>query len=304
MCRYVWVGCHTFGVVDEAQVRSVVERHIGVQPGVVRDVSGGFGHSTFVVDDMWVFRFARDEAVAERDHLEHSTLPLVASAVTFRVPVFEHTGFVDGLPYVGYRLIPGRHLQPGDVPALVSPIDLGRAIHELHSINTSRLSVVLGVEADGSAWTDRYAHLQRRARLELSGVLDQSQLDAVDKAFTRFFAAPLGFDPVVVHGDLGTSHILVDDTGLVGMIDFEAASIGDPAVDFVGLLITLGPDTCRSVIEAYPGRVDSGFWERLVGYYWIGSLYAVFHGVTTRNQSITKDGVQGLTERLAQITSL
>ena len=122
------------------------------------------------------------------------------------------------------------------------------------------------------------------------------------EGFERFFSAGFAFDPVLVHGDLGASHILVEESGgLVGLLDFEAVAIGDPAVDFVGVQITLGSDTCAQVIEAYPGPVDEGFGERVLGYWWIGSLQAIRHGLDEGNRAIVQSGIAGLHERLARL---
>lgn len=292
-------------MIGEPEVRKVAERHLGTFAGAVRAIPGGFGHSTFVVDERWVFRFARTDAVAERDRLEQLVLPFIEASVSFSVPSFKHDGIVNGHSYVGYRFLPGRPLGSQDVPSLVELAALGEFVHELHTVDVARVSDILGVDGTAAAWRNRYRHLKIRAASELADVLDRSLIAALERAFVRFFDASFQFDPVVVHGDLGTSHILVDDSmGLVGLLDFEAVTIGDPAVDFVGFIITLGPDACQAVIDTYPGSVDDGFWERVLGYWWIGSLYAVFHGVATSNPSITESGIDGLKHRLNQLSRL
>ncbi|MEN8114748.1 MAG: phosphotransferase [Actinomycetota bacterium] len=292
-------------MIGEREVREVIERHLGTSAGTVRAIPGGWGHFTFVVDERWVMRFARTEAIAEQDRIERLVLPVIETSVSFRVPRFEYEGVVRGLSYVGYRFIPGRPLEERDVPSLVELSALGQLVHELHSIDTADVSNLLGGGATAAAWQDRYRDLRTRATAELPDVLDQSLLNSVEIAFTRFFDAPFRFDPVVVHGDLGTSHILVDDiSGLVGLLDFEAVTIGDPAIDFVGVMVTLGPEVCQAVIDSYQGRVDDGFWERVLGYWWIGSLYAVFHGVATNDPSATESGVEGLSQRLADLSRL
>jgi aminoglycoside phosphotransferase (APT) family kinase protein len=42
----------------------------------------------------------------------------------------------------------------------------------------------------------------------------------------------------LVHNDLGPEHVLVDEetTLPIELIDFESAWVGDPAIDFVGLM--------------------------------------------------------------------
>lgn len=292
-------------MIVETEAREVAEHHLGRPVGTLREIRGGFGHFTFVVDERWVFRFARTEAVAEQDRIEQRVLPLVESSVNFLVPRFDFKGSLNGLPYVGYQLLPGRPLESGDVPGLVELSALGELVFELHSIDVSAATALLGDGGAAGTWEARYRDLRTRAGDVLADVLDEGQLDAVEAAFDRFFVSSFRFDPVVVHGDLGSGHILVDETtGLVGLLDFEAVTIGDPAIDFVGFIITLGPELCQRVINSYPGVVDDGFWERVLGYWWIGSLHAVLHGVSTNDKSVTESGIVGLERRLSHLSQL
>jgi aminoglycoside 2''-phosphotransferase len=69
------------------------------------------------------------------------------------------------------------------------------------------------------------------------------------------------FQPVLRHGDFGTSNLLFDAAGgsLTGVIDFSGAALGDPAVDFAGLLVSYGEDfihRCQRVYPALGGMLD------------------------------------------------
>jgi aminoglycoside 2''-phosphotransferase len=67
-----------------------------------------------------------------------------------------------------------------------------------------------------------------------------------------------------VHNDLCAEHVLVDAaTGeLTGVVDFGDALVGDPVVDFVGL-VTVGPIAwVREVVAAYGLDLDASFWPR------------------------------------------
>ncbi len=292
-------------MVAENDVRGVAEQHLGRSVGTVREIPGGFGHFTYVVDEDWVFRFPRTPHVAKQDRIEQRILPLVERSVTFAVPRFDFGGSLKGLPYVGYRLLPGRPLRPSDVPLNVTPSVLAEVVFELHPIDVSEASSLLGTSGTATAWEARYRYLRSQAATELVDVLSPALSDSVDAAFDRFFEATFRFEPVLVHGDLGTSHILVNETeGLVGLLDFEAVTIGDPAIDFVGFIITLGPEVCDRVISLYAGLVDNGFRERVLGYWWIGWLYAILHGVDTTDQATIESGIAGLDQRLTHLSRL
>ena len=60
----------------------------------------------------------------------------------------------------------------------------------------------------------------------------------------------------LVHGDLAGEHILWDaDRRQVNIIDFSDRSIGDPALDFAGLL-AIGRQFARLVVDQYRGPKD------------------------------------------------
>ena len=71
---------------------------------------------------------------------------------------------------------------------------------------------------------------------------------------------------VVCHADLKGEHIFVseDGTRVTALIDWADMTIADPAVDFAGLVIWLGPSFAREVIAAYRGPVDEGTLDRAV----------------------------------------
>ena len=59
------------------------------------------------------------------------------------------------------------------------------------------------------------------------------------------------FAPTVLHADLWFEHLLVGTDGhLIGVIDFETVTIGDPAVDLSPQLY-LGREFFETVLESY-----------------------------------------------------
>lgn len=92
--------------------------------------------------------------------------------------------------------------------------------------------------------------------------------DAVD----TFLISPLSSEArtpgkaVVCHADLKGEHIFVseDGTRVTALIDWADMTIADPATDFAGLVIWLGPSFAREVIAAYKGPADEGTLDRAV----------------------------------------
>ncbi|MBO0839790.1 MAG: phosphotransferase [Sciscionella sp.] len=75
-------------------------------------------------------------------------------------------------------------------------------------------------------------------------------------------------------------HFLVDAHGTMGMIDFGDAAVGDPAIDFAGLLKPLGDKRIRALLGEY-GQPE--WWPRVRAYHRIAPIHAILHGRATGN---------------------
>ena len=73
------------------------------------------------------------------------------------------------------------------------------------------------------------------------------------------------FSPVFVHGDFDSSQVLHEPgKGVCGIVDFEDAGMGDPAVDFCCFLAEYGWEFLRDIVHSYRFDVDEDFLERVV----------------------------------------
>lgn len=114
----------------------------------------------------------------------------------------------------------------------------------------------------------------------------------VVREYDRVLPEPDLVEPVLVHGDLGVEHILCDPAGrATGMIYFETATVGDLAIDFVGLLAVAGADRARRVVAEHGSDID---WTRLLFYRWMSAVHVIHHGVLTGDERITADGIADL----------
>jgi aminoglycoside phosphotransferase (APT) family kinase protein len=95
--------------------------------------------------------------------------------------------------------------------------------------------------------------------------------------------ANFAFHPALIHADLAGEHILCDPaTGmLTGIIDWGDARVGDPALDFTGLLRDAGPAFADAALAAYPGPVDPAFRRRMEFYARLIPYHEVRFGLDT-----------------------
>jgi aminoglycoside 2''-phosphotransferase len=150
-------------------------------------------------------------------------------------------------------------------------------------------------------YQDLYTWVQERA-FPLLAAPAQAKTAALCESFLTN-DANFQFRPVLIHGDLAGEHIFcAADTGTVaGVIDWEDATIGDPALDFVGLLCDAGPDFTRQVLAGYRGELDDAVEQRMRFYSRIGPLYEIQFGLATGDKAHLDQGLELLRSELQSV---
>ena len=219
----------------------------------------GYDFRVFEVGPRWLFRFPKREACATKLIMECRLLPGLGKWVSLPVPSYEYFGESresSGRPFAGYRKLPGI---AGDVSETVDwhmvARQLGLFLDKLHTYPVDRAR-----EAGVLEQSDLVAHWRDKAFEELNRNVN---LNVDIHNLRRYLEndVPSLFEdaPRLVHNDLWAEHILVDlhSGGVSGIIDWGDVVIGDPAVDFAGLYTWCGESWLESVLESYPGTLDS-----------------------------------------------
>jgi aminoglycoside phosphotransferase (APT) family kinase protein len=60
----------------------------------------------------------------------------------------------------------------------------------------------------------------------------------------------MGVPPALVHGDFSPHNLLWDGDGVAGLIDFDHACVGDPAMDIAPLIGFFGATAVGSIVDA------------------------------------------------------
>jgi len=265
------------------EVRALAARRFGGEVRVAVRVGEGSHHiAAFDVDDRFIMRFALDDVGAECVEVERTVLPVVASRVEIDVPRIAADGERDGFPFVGYpkiRGVSGEELRPDRArwPGLAD--QLGRFLSSIHALPPD-LSPIRRVPVGGEA---RWAELPA-----LAETIERGAPDLLTDEMRRYLRgdvpAPRPPDRLTFcHADLKGEHLLMAASGwrVAGVIDWADACANDPAIDFAGLAIWLGPEFVRMVLERYVPRVaDDALLERAVALARGGMLWGL--GVTLR----------------------
>lgn len=287
--------------MDRVEARTALSGLDGFAFRCVRPVAGGWANWTFEADGRWIFRFPRTAAVAASTAMELALLPALARAVDVRVPVPAWSGTHRGRPFFGYPKIEGKPLgalDPAGQAGLCGA--LGQALARIHAFPPDRARGLTGSEGSVASWRDAYRALRAEARTRLKGVLEPAVGLALEQGFETFDAI-IRFVPALVHGDLGPEHILIDlDGGLAGIIDWEDATVGDPAIDFAGMWQAFGPGATRAVAAASAGpAVGDGFWRRVEGYAWLAGVHRLLHAVEVGDARLGAQAIARLRSGLA-----
>jgi aminoglycoside phosphotransferase (APT) family kinase protein len=236
-------------------------------------IDDGYDFHVVVIDDAWVFRFARRPGVVQALEQEVELLPLLAPALPVGVPRFTHVSHEP--PYVVYPLIRGTPLVDDD------PQGVKAFLEALHSLDPASLPL------RALAWIDEYVDRCERFARDVLLLLDS---DVQGRARDLLAAAQTltGFEPVPIHGDVLPEHLLCNDGRLVGVIDWGDACVGDPALDYAWLLNEPFPDW--DVDDELRRRAH--FYHRLEPWVW------AHNGLMTQRPERVHAGLAEISSRL------
>lgn len=243
------------------------------EPTTILENDVGYDYEVAIVDDEWVFRFPRRPGVEQALALEISLLPALASVLPVQVPSFEYVSR-DPL-FVGYRVIHGKPLVDED------PNGVRAFLDRLHAFDAS------GLPVDAPEWIEAYRDQCAEFERFVFPVLDSDQRARARRLFGEAETLA-GFEPALLHADLGPEHLLVHDGRLAGVIDWGDARIGDPALDYAWLLN--GPFA--------NWEVDPELRRRARFYHRLGPWYEAHYGLFTNRPAHVERGLAGIDNRL------
>jgi aminoglycoside phosphotransferase (APT) family kinase protein len=116
----------------------------------------------------------------------------------------------------------GRRIVKAPPPGLA--FELADELAKIHAIPRERLPELPATELFAAVYAELDAVGEPHPALELGLVWCRERL-------------PLEREPVVLHGDFRIGNVAVDDSGLVALLDWEFAHVGDPAEDLAWPLV-------------------------------------------------------------------
>lgn len=249
------------------------------------------GWSSWVIEvnDRYMFRFPKRPESEVNIRKEVRLLPSLAKSLSIRIPRFDFIGEGRNRTpsfFVGYRKIEGSPLsrwcnKSSHAKSLAR--QLSTFLTELHGFSR-RAAERYGVPyQDRGKWRERYEILYADVHRRVFPLLPQTARRKVELFFERFLGNDdnFAFAPALIHADLAGEHVICNrNRGKVkGVIDWEDAQFGDPALDFTGLLGDCGEVFTESVLEGYGCDVEGDFMLRTRNYLDVVPFYEILYGL-------------------------
>lgn len=263
-------------------------------------VFGGWASDVFEVNGKLIFRFPKWPEIESAIQKEINLLPELAKVLSVRIPNFEFIGRYNKVVFVGYQKIPGLPLASCDHSRGSLADQLAMLITEIHRFPVHQ---AMKLKVPKINWHREYVEFYSRVRDKAFPLMNEALLEKAVSVWEGFLDDEdnFWFEPVFIHRDLsGDAHILCNPrrAEITGIIDWEDASIGDPAIDFTGVYGDCGKDFTKRVLAKYGGKVDETFWERTIFYYKIGAFHEIAYGQLINDDAHIKNGLKHLSKVL------
>ena len=256
------------------------------------------GWCCFVLDvhDEWILRFPRSREDARRLEPELRLLPELEKRLAVPVPHVERV-LRDGdgrVLCVAYRKLNGRPLPRRNLVgarARTWATELAGVARALERF-PRRIGHRAGVDwSDRSDRRGRWVSLEPWVRDRVRPLLPSAVRRRDAEYWGSYLREEPSLDrpPSLNHGDLGPEHILVNDRGVAGVLDWESACYEDPVAILAGLPTADGfvERVARLAVAEAPEAVG----PRLAFHRHASAAYTVVHGLDTRDPETVRNGL-------------
>jgi aminoglycoside 2''-phosphotransferase len=260
----------------------------------------GQNSDVVVVDEAVVFRFPRYAEAIHRLPVVARILRTVRHHVTLAVPDPIYCSLEPpevGQAFLRYPILPGEPLWREALEAVADPTvlqglatQLAGFLLELHRVPVEEAVPDSPGAFDPLArWQDLYA----RIRLRLFPHMRRQARQSVGEHFEAFLSDPahLSIVPALVHGDFGTGNVLYNPAAMqiTGVIDFDSAGVGDPALDLAAAL-TNPARFARCFTRVYP--VTEKIMRRVQFYQGTFALQEALFGLENGDDEAFRSGIE------------
>ena len=286
------------------KVSRIIEENSDLRVNAVRKLGEGLEFQSYLVNEAWVFRFPKHvsetlDPLAEQEFSQELKLSTSVPEIKF---IRNHPwGYPETIS--GYKYLPGislEHFRGEEIDQDYLGRQLGTVLKELHTIRGMAVTKVSDPLAALRTWSeDLDEQLSRISRNSLS----YSQRTTIESYVDQYkFDLPKS-ESVLIHGDLGADHILLNDQKqLTGIIDWSNHTKGCRYRDFAGVWRWGGDAFCARVLHHYPIQpsLTEMAFVRVMGL--VNCISRVILVFEQQSDKLRKRALTLLAERLSEIT--
>jgi aminoglycoside 2''-phosphotransferase len=269
---------------------------------VVENVRAHQGEGQFndilVINHAFIFRFARYDASIENLATEVCLLRTIGAELPLAIPNPTYLN-LNATPaikvFMGYRLIPGEPLWHNRLLAMTDNQILERIVNQLagfltklHHLPIHDFTDELRIQDGLEEWTSLYVDIQQY----LFPLMRPEARTEVSDHFEAYLHQPQlqKYEFCLRHGDFGLSNILYEPqtSNVTGIIDFDSAGLGDPAVDLAAISC-YGESFFERFCAVYPA--EAALLERARFYKGTFALQEALHGFKNNDRQAFDSGM-------------
>lgn len=252
-------------------------------PGSVVDSIDFFGEGDFcvayLINNEWVFRFAKHKKAAASLRREACLLPKIADRFDVRIPSPQLVNADRAPTFMVYAKLPGASLTRERYSLLPESnrercaIQVATFLSQMHTSDVA-LAWQCGVEV--TDYVAQYGEVLARARKHLFVKLAESDRVFVEQAVAAYLQTEAfsDFRPALLHGDLSPDHVLYAEStaSVSGIIDFGDMVIADPAWDLALIYEDYGPEFLKRLLRVYGLGERNSLLERMYHFYVLAAI--------------------------------
>jgi len=230
-------------LISRQSIKKIFSSYHLPQPTLLREIKTGLTNPVFVADEKFVLRIDTSHSEKDPNKFEKEAF-LYTLLAKFDIPVPKLIVFDNSKKIIDYEFlllsyIEGETLEQSfplqstqDQTSLCS--QLGELAHKIHSVPLSALAAREKLLRKEKNWSEtvRDEHLEYFSLVVEKDYLPAQTVTMITDTFKQFsqLKMPRGNESLV-HGDFSPSNIQVKNGQIVGIFDFEFATLGDPFYD-------------------------------------------------------------------------
>ncbi len=227
-------------------------------------INHGWDHDIVILDSRIVFRIPKETEYINKLKHEIKLLNYLSPQLNIDIPDYQY--IAKDKSFAGYHIVKGKELYPKRYDRLSTP-DKKNAAKQfavfISTLHSTPKTIISDCRIETENLMMHNEELFQKVERLVYPLLTQPEIRRIKDYYVELQQmSTYDFPKTLVHRDLTEEHILWDDKQKqINIIDFSDCALGDPAIDFSGILI-YGEEFFELVCALYTGSMDTSLKQR------------------------------------------